>query len=538
MNRRLYLILQSAAWRSHPAPPPVIQKTDPSGSEQPATEGAMTNVRMNVYNLPPSSGDWPEWFTWYARGVKALQDLPMDDKLSWRFYAAIHGYNGTVWNNKKLLRLGERLPDLDVIKEYWNQCQHQTWFFLPWHRGYLYAMEEILRTEIVKQGGPSDWTLCYWNYFAKGQNAIPSPFLDKIIPGSSGEANPLYIPDRTTVISQDEISRWALKQPWFTGGLIFDGFGGPETGFSNFGRANGSVENDPHNIVHSIIGGLMGNPRTAAFDPIFWLHHANIDRLWETWVRSGGKNPTKTNWLNGPLPTTGRKFIIPRVSDLAWTFTPTDMTSLSTLGYSYESYAPLDDSDAFSAELDTQPAFTGLHPVPRSPFPAKPTGEGAMHPGTPELVGALDEPLTVVGYEADTVVEIDNSAKPKLTGLMAAPLNLTESDTRLVMRIDNVTGDYGAVTLAIFIVPPAAADPSGASDLKVGSIGLFGVELASDPDGPHAGQGVSFILDLTEAMSGQGWQGEDVTVRFVSLKPVPPSANITIGKISIYLQAG
>ena len=24
-------------------------------------------------------------------------------------------------------------------------------------------------------------------------------------------------------------------------------------------------------------------PMTAALDPIFWLHHANIDRLWEWW---------------------------------------------------------------------------------------------------------------------------------------------------------------------------------------------------------------------------------------------------------------
>lgn len=535
MNRRLHLILELLAWRSQQARAPVIQKTDPSGSEHPATEGEMTHERKNVYSLPPSSGAWPEWFTWYAKGVQALRALPIDNELSWGFYAAIHGYNGTIWENKGLRNLSEKLPDPAVIKKYWNQCQHQTWFFLPWHRGYLYAMEETLRAAIVKQGGPPDWSLCYWNYFAKGQNAIPSPFLDKIIPDGSGDANPLYIARRTTVISQAEISRWALKQPWFTGGFIFDGFGGPETGFTHGGTANGSLENDPHNIVHSIIGGLMGDPRTAAFDPIFWLHHANIDRLWETWVRSGGKDPTKTNWLNGPLPTTGRQFIIPRLSNLAWSFTPNDMTSLAALGYRYESYAPLDDADIVLGETDSHAAPTDFRSVPRSPFLGK--TEAPVHRGTPELIGALDEPLVVVGYEADAIVEVDNSARPKLASVMAAPLDIADSETRLAMRIDNVTGDNGAVTLAIFIVPPGITDPSGASDLKVGAIGLFGIEQASDPDGPHAGRGLSFILDLTEVISGQGWQGEDVAVRFVSLKEVPPSANITIGKISIYLQS-
>jgi hypothetical protein len=37
----------------------------------------------------------------------------------------------------------------------------------------------------------------------------------------------------------------------------------------------------------------MGNIPTSARDPIFWLHHANIDRLWTVWTKMGGgrKNP-------------------------------------------------------------------------------------------------------------------------------------------------------------------------------------------------------------------------------------------------------
>jgi tyrosinase len=42
---------------------------------------------------------------------------------------------------------------------------------------------------------------------------------------------------------------------------------------------------------------------TAGQDPIFWLHHANIDRIWELWLASGGgrANPTDAAWRNTPF---------------------------------------------------------------------------------------------------------------------------------------------------------------------------------------------------------------------------------------------
>lgn len=55
-------------------------------------------------------------------------------------------------------------------------------------------------------------------------------------------------------------------------------FGSPDTRFNNWG----SIE-DVHNAVHGYIGGYMGAVEIAAFDPIFWLHHANIDRLFAIW---------------------------------------------------------------------------------------------------------------------------------------------------------------------------------------------------------------------------------------------------------------
>ncbi|KAK1721332.1 uncharacterized protein BDZ83DRAFT_704785 [Colletotrichum acutatum] len=62
-------------------------------------------------------------------------------------------------------------------------------------------------------------------------------------------------------------------------------FGSKSNPFDNWG----SIE-DVHNAVHIYIGGYMGDAQFAAFDPIFWLHHSNIDRLFAIWQAC---NPSK-----------------------------------------------------------------------------------------------------------------------------------------------------------------------------------------------------------------------------------------------------
>jgi Common central domain of tyrosinase len=58
-------------------------------------------------------------------------------------------------------------------------------------------------------------------------------------------------------------------------------FGGRVPGPAHFSSFTGLLEAQPHNTVHVQVG---GDPNTAAQDSIFWLHHANIDRLWKRWL--------------------------------------------------------------------------------------------------------------------------------------------------------------------------------------------------------------------------------------------------------------
>lgn len=85
------------------------------------------------------------------------------------------------------------------------------------------------------------------------------------------------------------------------------------------GRGFGSFE-DVHNTVHGLVGGTgdrfghMGNPAIAAFDPIFWLHHTNIDRLLAIW-QGLRKNPDEEkSWVTSREALRGN-WAIPRGGD-------------------------------------------------------------------------------------------------------------------------------------------------------------------------------------------------------------------------------
>ena len=152
-----------------------------------------------------------------------------------------------------------------------NLCPHRKPYFLAWHRGFLIRFEAQLR----KTSGNSALVLPYWNYYE--QPVIPAEFRDT--------TSPLYLRNRTG----SDVS----------GACTLGAFDASLTNFQR-GRPDAfepAVETAPHNGVHNLIGGTMDNVAVSPRDPIFWVHHANIDRLWDAWVRAGdGRHmPSKTS---------------------------------------------------------------------------------------------------------------------------------------------------------------------------------------------------------------------------------------------------
>jgi tyrosinase len=50
-----------------------------------------------------------------------------------------------------------------------------------------------------------------------------------------------------------------------------------------------------HNTVHNWVGGTMANITISPADPLFWMHHGEIDRIWSVWEANpgnAGKKPT------------------------------------------------------------------------------------------------------------------------------------------------------------------------------------------------------------------------------------------------------
>ena len=68
----------------------------------------------------------------------------------------------------------------------------QLFFFLSWHRMYIYYFERILRAA----SGDPDLALPYWNYSDPAQRALPTPFREP-----AGSQNPLYVSQRQAGIN-------------------------------------------------------------------------------------------------------------------------------------------------------------------------------------------------------------------------------------------------------------------------------------------------------------------------------------------------
>jgi tyrosinase len=120
----------------------------------------MPRIRKDVWNLP--AGD--KTLFWYGKAIEQLKGRSITDITSWWSLAAMHGIDSQLWIDLGYLDPAIVLPFPTTTPGFWNQCQHGSWYFLPWHRAYLGAFEAILLDSIVKQGGPADWALPYWNY--------------------------------------------------------------------------------------------------------------------------------------------------------------------------------------------------------------------------------------------------------------------------------------------------------------------------------------------------------------------------------------
>jgi tyrosinase len=450
-----------------------------------------------------------------------MQSRPESDPTSWSFQAAIHGNaskDGT-WP--------------------WNQCKHSSWWFLPWHRLYLWYFEQIVRAAVIQGGGSSDWALPYWNYGAGGQDAtLPEAFRD---PQVNGAPNPLYAADRDPQMNAgtgaiplavgDPVQ--AMSCASFVGSVQSPPaeFGGsPADPSVQFASGVGVVENTPHNQVHVLVGGWMSDPDTAAQDPIFWLHHANIDRIWNEWATGSTphQNPDDPSWLSQSF-----KFYDPHGQEASLTCADV-LDVVKQLDYEY-----------------VVPAAKAAAPAPALAAPAmsSPSSDSGRRPA--ELVGASDTSVELTGTPVSVSFTIDQrAAQQALSGAGA------EQPERVHLSVQEIEGERNPGTVyGIYVnLPHNENAPEVVGEHYAGAISFFGIERARAPrtdEPPHSVTISHDITVLTRNLRAKGeWDGEHVTVSFRPMGLVPPNQQelahvvpsdarptdppITIGRVSIF----
>ncbi|HET9392224.1 MAG TPA: tyrosinase family protein [Candidatus Rubrimentiphilum sp.] len=412
----------------------------------------------------------------YRKAVKAMQTLSMNnpnDPRGWAYQAAIHGTR--------------TMP----TKLAWNTCQHGTLFFWSWHRMYLYWFERIVR----KMSSDPTWALPYWNWTSASERHLPSMFRDV--------TSELYTPNRNPSFNDGTGSLPATDVDYSAA-----------FAFAGFADANGFIQGTPHGDVHVDIGGWMGDVPTAAQDPIFYLHHSNIDRLWNLWLAQGGgrTDPLADNpWKN-----------------TIWTFfdengATVHMTSCDVLraalqlNYRYEGEP---------AQVNEYCRLFFKPPIPlyyRVPF---------LHiPVPPETLG--QERVSFPLFNTAPLRE-------KLFGL-------AESQTRtLMLDFSNVVAQrQPGVVWEVYVGLPAnaAANPKG--PFYVGNLSLFGTGIRSDTHGNREFQPARFSYAINKAVAASLRLNEErVTATLVphgiliNGKPSTPKvlSPVRIGQVNILVE--
>jgi hypothetical protein len=228
-------------------------------------------VRKNILNLSQTSSPpgAPSELTIFNTALARMQTLPAF-MTSYNRIARFHGcpLGCCVHSNE---------PDL-VRRP----------LFLAWHRHYIYLFEREFLTAQAQLGIPiaNRIGLPYWDCTSSSVPIYPFPAVFGSTPLSSASVT---IPNgclpsgrTTTTVIRNPHSSVTNSSPTITAGsLHLQVVTAMLT--STFANFQSSLE-IPHGLIHQrVVGGDMATSVRASYDPLFWLHHCNIDRVWSSW---------------------------------------------------------------------------------------------------------------------------------------------------------------------------------------------------------------------------------------------------------------
>ena len=395
----------------------------------------------------------------------------------------------------------------------WGQEIHGGWWFLPWHRAYLFFHEQILGALI----GDPTFALPYWDWDTPGRDRFPFDVYGQ--PGDTG--NPLFDPTRgvgpNDRIPARFVGTTAMKN--VLNSRTFADFGGS----SDQEIGMGNLEGGPHGAVHVWTTDPtvdFNNPKpdmgvlaSAAFDPVFFAHQANIDRIWDKWNKADPTqhtNPTNSVWLQQGF------FFYDQSPN--WTYISNDqMLAPELLSYNYQTPQTSAGPGPIASAAAAAPA---VRLAQRLSAPVVELHQGAA----PKAL--TPEPMTVQ-------TTIPPQGREKLTASATAGA----APPTVILRIEGVEipADRGAL-VNVFLNRPDATAASGPDD--PGYVGTIAVVASQAPGGVGHKHPVirNFSFDITGKLAASLGSDNNVAVTLVPATGTgkkPAAVNLSYSRVYI-----
>ena len=465
-------------------------------------------TRRNVYCMNSYSRE----IVAYKKAIDVMRSKPASDPTSWQAQSNIHGAfqpnaaTGVV-NVCPPATAADFVAPAGMIAD---ACRHD-FFFLAWHRVYLYYFERIVR----KSSGDPTFALPYWGYSPGGQRDLPAVFRTP-----ANTTNQLWTNQRVTGINTGTALNPSAVDA------------GPALGNTSYSSFQNQLSGTPHGVVHTSVGGSCGWMsffETAGMDPVFWLHHCNIDRLWEEWLTLGGGrvNPTtNTSWLN-------QSFTFYDENGASVNMTVSQILDTATqLNYRYA--APTACQTRLCYCLPRRPWLIDLPIVAR-------LDTIMLRPALtrPLTAGQQQQQVPLTAARRDIRVPVDAAVRAQLDALPRDPqagrdLRLVIDDVRVISQ--------PAIYYEVYVNLPEGQTPVYTSPHYIGNLDFFGSDV---PQRRHARREFDLLGAFVRLRAANRWPADTVRVTLVPRAPLEGQrpatllgnrTQATIGRISVIIE--
>lgn len=491
-----------------------------------AAQGAATATRFDV-----SSTAGKQMLNKYAHAVKQMKALPEGDPRSWVFQWYTHWVKGTTTKQNELNRIypNPSDPNRAIAVKMWDTCQAHgpgmdENMFLPWHRMFVYFFEHIIRSVL----NDSSFTLPYWNYSRANAHAIPPQFHMQGDPTFGS----LFRPNRNPGVNQGQpIDQGQPDNPLGLQALA-------QLTYKPQGAAQGfcaALDLGLHGNVHVLVGNStnMGNIPFAANDPVFWMHHCNIDRLWASWNRAGRQNPTNdAAWLNQTFTFVDvhNNQVVQVVAKVQ------DFDDIAKLRYTYDHFEPVPGATGPVAAAPGTESMSAAAAVP-SPTPlAAVAGNVTLET---EPVRVTLGPPNAAGPTPTTTAAPSAAAPSQPLGL-AARVAALPGNRRLYLVLRHLRADLQpGVLYHVYLDLPEDVEPTDEEAHHVGTINFFDAAAHGDHQAAAPQPEKFYSFDITAKAKELQERGQLTANPAVTIVPVgsPVSeAKPAVGEITVQEQ--